>query len=120
MSDNYSIDDILAEIDSKRSGGSHSTESVTEIINSSELRDSSATSHTRIAPEESPVPEEEEARERAESIRRAAEASSRKKAEHFKTERSHAEKPIQFSKPEEPAEPAEPEHSGFTAELFLA
>lgn len=117
MSDNYSIDDILAEIDSKRSGGSHSTESVTEIINSSELRDSSATSHTRIAPEESPVPEEEEARERAESIRRAAEASSRKKAEHFKTERSHAEKPIQFSKPEEPSEPAEPEHSGFTAEL---
>ncbi len=117
MSDNYSIDDILAEINSKRSGGSHSTESVTEIINSSELRDSSATSHTRIAPEESPVPEEEEARERAESIRRAAEASSRKKAEHFKTERSHAEKPIQFSKPEEPSEPAEPEHSGFTAEL---
>ena len=37
MSDNYSIDDILAEIDRKRGGGSKSTESVTEIISETEL-----------------------------------------------------------------------------------
>ena len=75
MSDNYSIDDILAEIDRKRGGGSKSTESVTEIISETELHsDMNSTSHTRMpsAEESEPVSGDEEARERAESIRRAA------------------------------------------------
>lgn len=93
MSDKYSIDDILAEIDRKRSseGGSekHSgevTESVTEIIGGSEL-DSlmrSTGAKTRMSESErleQERAEEEAARERAESIRRAAEANERRKAE---------------------------------------
>ena len=49
MSDNYSIDDILAEIDRKRGGGSKSTESVTEIISETELHSAmNSTSHTRM------------------------------------------------------------------------
>lgn len=82
MSDNYSIDDILAEIDRKRGGGSKSTESVTEIISETELHSAmNSTSHTRMpsAEESEPVSGDEEARERAESIRRAAEANRRKR-----------------------------------------
>lgn len=89
MSDNYSIDDILAEIDRKRGGGSKSTESVTEIISETELHSAmNSTSHTRMpsAEESEPVSGDEEARERAESIRRAAEAN-RRKAENKRRER---------------------------------
>ena len=67
MSDNYSIDDILAEIDRKRGGGSKSTESVTEIISETELHSAmNSTSHTRMpsAEESEPVSGDEEARER--------------------------------------------------------
>lgn len=65
MSDNYSIDDILAEIDRKRGGGSKSTESVTEIISEAELHSAmNSTSHTRMpsAEESEPVSGDEEAR----------------------------------------------------------
>lgn len=130
MSDNYSIDDILAEIDRKRGGGSKSTESVTEIISETELHSAmNSTSHTRMpsAEESEPVSGDEEARERAESIRRAAEAN-RRKAENkrrereerqqeqrrLEQERAEQEKRMQFSEPEKPAEP---EHSGYTSEL---
>lgn len=130
MSDNYSIDDILAEIDRKRGGGSKSTESVTEIISEAELHSAmNSTSHTRMpsAEESEPVSGDEEARERAESIRRAAEAN-RRKAENkrrereerqqeqrrLEQERAEQEKRMQFSEPEKPAEP---EHSGYTSEL---
>lgn len=130
MSDNYSIDDILAEIDRKRGGGSKSTESVTEIISETELHsDMNSTSHTRMpsAEESEPVSGDEEARERAESIRRAAEAN-RRKAENkrrereerqreqrrLEQERAEQEQRMQFSEPEKPAEP---EHSGYTSEL---
>ena len=44
MSDNYSIDDILAEIDRKRGGGSKSTESVTE--KNTEAKHNSAKNNT--------------------------------------------------------------------------
>lgn len=130
MSDNYSIDDILAEIDRKRGGGSKSTESVTEIISETELHSAmNSTSHTRMpsAEESEPVSGDEEARERAESIRRAAEAN-RRKAENkrrereerqqeqrrLEQERAEQEQRMQFSEPEKPAEP---EHSGYTSEL---
>ena len=130
MSDNYSIDDILAEIDRKRGGGSKSTESVTEIISETELHSAmNSTSHTRMpsAEESEPVSGDEEARERAESIRRAAEAN-RRKAENkrrereerqreqrrLEQERAEQEQHMQFSEPEKPAEP---EHSGYTSEL---
>ena len=128
MSDNYSIDDILAEIDRKRGGGSKSTESVTEIISETELHSAmNSTSHTRMpsAEESEPVSGDEEAR--AESIRRAAEAN-RRKAENkrrereerqreqrrLEQERAEQEQRMQFSEPEKPAEP---EHSGYTSEL---
>lgn len=130
MSDNYSIDDILAEIDRKRGGGSKSTESVTEIISETELHSAmNSTSHTRMpsAEESEPVSGDEEARERAESIRRAAEAN-RRKAENkrrereerqqeqrrLEQERAEQEQHMQFSEPERSAEP---EHSGYTSEL---
>ena len=130
MSDNYSIDDILAEIDRKRGGGSKSTESVTEIISEAELHSAmNSTSHTRMpsAEESEPVSGDEEARERAESIRRAAEAN-RRKAENkrrereerqqeqrrLEQERAEQEQRMQFSEPEKPAEP---EHIGYTSEL---
>lgn len=130
MSDNYSIDDILAEIDRKRGGGSKSTESVTEIISETELHSAmNSTSHTRMpsAEESEPVSGDDEARERAESIRRAAEAN-RRKAENkrrereerqqeqrrLEQERAEQEQRMQFSEPEKPAEP---EHSGYTSEL---
>ena len=130
MSDNYSIDDILAEIDRKRGGGSKSTESVTEIISETELHSAmNSTSHTRMpsAEESETVSGDEEARERAESIRRAAEAN-RRKAENkrrereerqqeqrrLEQERAEQEQRMQFSEPEKPAEP---EHSGYTSEL---
>lgn len=130
MSDNYSIDDILAEIDRKRGGGSKSTESVTEIISETELHSAmNSTSYTRMpsAEEQEPVSGDEEARERAESIRRAAEAN-RRKAENkrrereerqqeqrrLEQERAEQEQRMQFSEPEKPAEP---EHSGYTSEL---
>ena len=130
MSDNYSIDDILAEIDRKRGGGSKSTESVTEIISETELHSAmNSTSHTRMpsAEESEPVSGDEEARERAESIRRAAEAN-RRKAENkrrereerqreqrrLEQERAEQEQRMQFSEPEKPTEP---EHSGYTSEL---
>ena len=116
MSDNYSIDDILAEIDRKRGGGSKSTESVTEIISETELHSAmNSTSHTRMpsAEESEPVSGDEEARERAESIRRAAEAN-RRKAENKRREReerqqeqrrlvqerAEQEQRMQFSEPE--------------------
>ncbi|MFR0871484.1 MAG: hypothetical protein ACLSG5_08875 [Oscillospiraceae bacterium] len=122
MSDNYSIDDILAEIDRKRGGGSKSTESVTEIISEAELHSAmNSTSHTRMpsAEESEPVSGDEEARERAESIRRAAEAN-RRKAENkrrereerqqeqrrLEQERAEQEQRMQFSEPEKPAEPS--------------
>lgn len=130
MSDNYSIDDILAEIDRKRGGGSKSTESVTEIISEAELHSAmNSTSHTRMpsAEESEPVSGDEEARERAESIRRAAEANRRKaekkrrereerqqEQRRLEQERAEQEQRMQFSEPEKPAEP---ERSGYTSEL---
>jgi len=130
MSDNYSIDDILAEIDRKRGGGSKSTESVTEIISETELHSAmNSTSHTRMpsAEESEPVSEDEETRERAESIRRAAEANRRKsenkrrereerqqEQRRLEQERAEQEQRMQLSEPEKPAEP---EHSGYTSEL---
>ena len=130
MSDNYSIDDILAEIDRKRGGGSKSTESVTEIISETELHSAmNSTSHTRMpsAEESEPVSGDEESRERVESIRRAAEANRRKsenkrrereerqqEQRRLEQERAEQEKRMQFSEPEKPAEP---EHSGYTSEL---
>ena len=87
MSDKYSIDDILAEIDKKRSTDGHSgekhTESITEIIGGSELDKlmRSSGSKTRIGEDEyAPVSEQEEADRRAESIRSAAEENERRKA----------------------------------------
>ena len=84
MSDNYSIDDILAEVDKKRDGHkSEPTESVTEIIGGSDLEMiRSAASRTRTTdPEEQERAEQEAARERAENIRKAAEKRSRMNAE---------------------------------------
>ena len=89
MSDKYSIDDILADVDKKRSTDGHSaekhTESITEIIGGSELdkliRNTGA--KTRIEDGEddyAPLSEQEEADRRAESIRSAAEENERRKA----------------------------------------
>ena len=78
MSDKYSIDDILAEIDHKRGDTPKSTESVTEIIGD-ELK-GYVHSSTRM-PEEKPeeeISEEEENLRRAESIRRASEGTEQK------------------------------------------
>ena len=90
MSDKYSIDDILAEIDRKRSAtgrseeSSGSVESVTEIIGGNELDEAIRKSgaRTRMSEaerEEAEQSEEEENRLRAESIRRAAEETERRK-----------------------------------------
>lgn len=82
MSDKYSIDDILNEIDKKRSGGEGSqaqvTESVTEIIGGNELDKAMRSSglKTRMTDDERKDEEEREQREqqeRAENIRAAAE-----------------------------------------------
>lgn len=102
MSDKYSIDDILAEIDRKRTsdGGSekHSgevTESVTEIIGGSELDDLMRSTGAKTRMTESELleqerAEEEAAQQRAESIRLAAEANERRKAEQ-KQKKAEAE-----------------------------
>ena len=79
MSDKYSIDDILAEVDRKRSGHSEQkpVESVTEIIGGNELDDLMRTSGVKTRMSDSEIREQERAeesaaRERAENIRRAA------------------------------------------------
>ena len=101
MSDKYSIDDILAEIDRKRSatGGSEessgSVESVTEIIGGNELDEAIRKSgaRTRMSEaerEEAEQSEEEENRLRAESIRRAAEENERRKLQQ-KQKKAEAE-----------------------------
>lgn len=101
MSDKYSIDDILAEIDRKRSatGGSEessgSVESVTEIIGGNELDEAIRKSgaRTRMSEaerEETEQSEEEENRLRAESIRRAAEENERRKLQQ-KQKKAEAE-----------------------------
>lgn len=92
MSDKYSIDDILAEIDKKRSSTGHSeqpVESVTEIIGGSELDQlmRSSGARTRMSDserEEREQTEEDAARERAENIRRAAEANEKRRAEQLR------------------------------------
>lgn len=80
MSDKYSIDDILAEVDRKRSGHSpeQPVESVTEIIGGNELDSLMRTSgvKTRMSDSErreQERAEEEAAQQRAENIRKAAE-----------------------------------------------
>lgn len=101
MSDKYSIDDILAEIDRKRNatGGSEessgSVESVTEIIGGNELDEAIRKSgaRTRMSEaerEEAEQSEEEENRLRAESIRRAAEENERRKLQQ-KQKKAEAE-----------------------------
>ena len=100
MSDKYSIDDILAEIDKKRSSersGEHSgkVESVTEIIGGSELDEAIRKSgaRTRMSEEEreqAELSEEEENLQRAESIRKAAEENERRKSQQ-KQKKAEAE-----------------------------
>lgn len=101
MSDKYSIDDILAEIDRKRSAtgrseeSSGSVESVTEIIGGNELDEAIRKSgaRTRMSGaerEEAEQSEEEENRLRAESIRRAAEENERRKLQQ-KQKKAEAE-----------------------------
>ncbi len=101
MSDKYSIDDILAEIDRKRSAtgrseeSSGSVESVTEIIGGNELDEAIRKSgaRTRMSEaerEEAEQSEEEENRLRAESIRRAAEENERRKLQQ-KQKKAEAE-----------------------------
>ena len=101
MSDKYSIDDILAEIDRKRSAtgrseeSSGSVESVTEIIGGTELDEAIRKSgaRTRMSEaerEEAEQSEEEENRLRAESIRRAAEENERRKLQQ-KQKKAEAE-----------------------------
>lgn len=101
MSDKYSIDDILAEIDRKRSSAgkseesSGSAESVTEIIGGNELDEAIRKSgaRTRMSEaerEEAEQSEEEENRRRAESIRRAAEENERRKLQQ-KQKKAEAE-----------------------------
>lgn len=100
MSDKYSIDDILAEIDKKRSSSGHGeqhTESVTEIIGGSELDQlmRSSGARTRMSDserEEREQTEEEAARERAENIRRAAEANEKRRAEQLRKKSEDDEK----------------------------
>lgn len=137
MSDKYSIDDILAEIDHKRGDTPKSTESVTEIIGD-ELKVYTHSS-TRM-PEEKPeeeLSEDEENRRRAESIRRASEESEQRRArlarkkedeeakrrekeqklraeeekrEQERLEKERAAENVQFSAKKK-------EHSGYTSEL---
>lgn len=99
MSDKYSIDDILAEIDRKRGSesGSHPkhTESITEIIGGSELDElmRSTGSKTRM-PEDEPEPEpspEDEAEERAASIQRAASRKAEQKKAEIEEKRRRAQ-----------------------------
>ncbi len=101
MSDKYSIDDILAEIDRKRSAAGRSeessgnVESVTEIIGGNELDEAIRKSgaRTRMSEaerEEAEQSEEEENRLRAESIRRAAEENERRKLQQ-KQKKAEAE-----------------------------
>lgn len=89
MSDKYSIDDILAEVDRKRSrrdgSGEPSSESVTEIIGGSELdeliRSAGAKPHmTDEDYAEQQREEEAAAQERAENIRKAAERKSHRRS----------------------------------------
>ncbi len=151
MSDNYSIDDILAEVDRMR--GSHGdseqpTESVTEIIGGNELDDLLRSSGAKTRMSESEIleqeqSEEDEARERAENIRKAAERKNehlrKKAAEEDKRRRSLEEKERRLERQRLEAErqkqnqieaeraaseeamqfspTEEPEHTGFTAEL---
>lgn len=101
MSDKYSIDDILAEIDRKRSAtgrseeSSGSVESVTEIIGGNELdkairKSGARTRMSEAEREEAEQSEEEENRLRAESIRRAAEENERRKLQQ-KQKKAEAE-----------------------------
>ena len=100
MSDKYSVDDILAEIDRKRSSdgsreSSGSTESVTEIIGGNELDEAIRKSgaRTRMSDaerEEAELSEEKENHRRAESIRRAAEENERRKSQQ-KQKKAEAE-----------------------------
>ena len=101
MSDKYSIDDILAEIDRKRSAtgrseeSSGSVESVTEIIGGNELdeairKSGAKTRMSEAEREEAEQSEEEENRLRAESIRRAAEENERRKLQQ-KQKKAEAE-----------------------------
>lgn len=137
MSDKYSIDDILAEIDHKRGDAPKSTESVTEIIGD-ELQ-GYLHSSTRM-PEEKPeeeISEEEETRRRAENIRRASENSEQRRArldrKKEEEEAKRREKEAKLRAEEEKrssgrieAQPAAEniqfsanrrEHSGYTGEL---
>ncbi len=100
MSDKYSIDDILAEIDKKRSSGgsagsgesSGMTESVTEIIGGSELDEALRFSGAKTRLSEPEYGEPEESEEPAEisdrtepaedTRRRAAEENELRKAQH--------------------------------------
>ncbi|MGN1340019.1 MAG: hypothetical protein ACI4WS_06975 [Oscillospiraceae bacterium] len=99
MSDKYSIDDILAEIDKKRSSekkdSSARTESVTEIIGGGELDEAIRRSgaRTRMSDDEREAAEraeEEENLRRAESIRRAAVENERRKSQQ-KQKKAEAE-----------------------------
>lgn len=100
MSDKYSIDDILAEIDKKRGSSGHSeqhSESVTEIIGGSELDQLMRSSGARTRMSDSEIEdndraEEEAARERAENIRRAAEANEKRRAEQARKKSGDEEK----------------------------
>ena len=137
MSDKYSIDDILAEVDHKRGDTPKSTESVTEIIGD-ELR-GYVHSSTRM-PEEKPeeeLSEEEESLRRAESIRRASEENEQRRARlNRKKEEEEAkrrEKEARLRAEEEKRSQKRPEkereeqnvqfsakrseHSGYTSEL---
>ena len=137
MSDKYSIDDILAEVDHKRGDTPKSTESVTEIIGD-ELK-GYVHSSTRM-PEEKPeeeISEEEENLRRAESIRRASEGTEQRRARlNRKKEEEEAkrrEKEARLRAEEEKRSQKRPEkereeqnvqfsakraeHSGYTSEL---
>lgn len=127
MSDKYSIDDILAEVDHKRGDTPKSTESVTEIIGD-ELK-GYVHSSTRM-PEEKPeeeLSEEEESLRRAESIRRAAEENeqrrarlTRKKEEEAKRREKEAKLRAEKEKREEQNAQFSADHekhSGYTSEL---
>ena len=94
MSDKYSIDDILAEVDRKRGGHSEQqpVESVTEIIGGNELDDLMRTSGVKTRMSDSEIREQERAeesaaRERAENIRRDAE---RRTGERFSDDSEEA------------------------------
>lgn len=94
MSDKYSIDDILAEVDRKRGGHSEQqpVESVTEIIGGNELDDLMRTSGVKTRMSDSEIREQERAeesaaQERAENIRRDAE---RRTGERFSDDSEEA------------------------------